>query len=815
MARERRSLQDLIRGRQQRSFAGRQEQVAQYQGNLGLPVEDERRRFLFNIHGNAGVGKTYLSKQLWQVAIEQGALAAYTDEAVDDVTSAMTAIAAGLDPGGAWLGDFGQRAAARREPRDQLEPGPGASGAARAYLARKFGDHADVRLLPSAAEELTPAFVAGLNRLAAAQPLALFFDTYERTSALLDQWLRDLYAGCYGDLPATLVTTISGRSPLDPKLWGEYLPVIADVPLEPFSEAAARQFLASKGISDEAALQAVLTRSGRLPIWLATLAGARPKGADDIGDPADGAVGQLLGREDDPARRSIAMAAALPRSFSEDILAAIAPGEAAPSKSAPSKSAPSDQAAGELLSWLTGLEFVTSRAGSWRYHEVVRTAMLERQRAEALSEWRAKHAALARAHGRLADDAAGGIAKDWDNPGWIDHTCEKTYHLLCANPINNLPQALALAVKAAEHSPVRARQWAWLFADAGRDIDHPVLREWGQRLVDGINDSDLTQYLTCLITDAQLKKPVLAIALEERGEGYRRADRNAEALADFSRAIELNPKRVQAIASRGETYRDMERYDDALADFSRALELDPGSVRVIISRAETYHLMKQYGDALADFNHAVQLDPGSVWAIINRGETHHLVKQYDDALADFNRATELNPGSSSVIALRGEIYGLVERYDDALADFSRAIELDPSYAWAIACRAETYQLMERYDDALADVDRAIQLDPESSSAIALRGEIYREIKRHDDALADLNRAIELDPSYAWAIGSRGQTYREMGRHDDALADLNRAIELDPSLADTFGAYLADPPAGSTDAPPSPGRPARSPEPPAA
>lgn len=35
------------------------------------------------------------------------------------------------------------------------------------------------------------------------------------------------------------------------------LPVIADIPLEPFSEPEARQFLASKGIADEPVIQVI------------------------------------------------------------------------------------------------------------------------------------------------------------------------------------------------------------------------------------------------------------------------------------------------------------------------------------------------------------------------------------------------------------------------------------------------------------------------------------------------------------------------------------------------------------------------------
>ena len=64
MGREPVSLQDLIQRRQQTGFVGRHGEVAQYQENLGFPVDDERRMFLFNIHGDAGVGKTYLTQHL-------------------------------------------------------------------------------------------------------------------------------------------------------------------------------------------------------------------------------------------------------------------------------------------------------------------------------------------------------------------------------------------------------------------------------------------------------------------------------------------------------------------------------------------------------------------------------------------------------------------------------------------------------------------------------------------------------------------------------------------------------------------------------
>ena len=804
---ERRSLQERIRERQQSGLVGRQGQLIQYRENFGFPVDDERRRFFFNIHGDAGVGKTFLTRQLRQIAAGTGALTAYIDETVEDVTSAMTAIAEEFNRGGDRLREFEKRAAEYRQRRHELESDPQApagvaafltktavtislaaardipvagsllapvdvaataaeANRAREYLTRKFRDHRDVRLMLSPADELTPVFVDGLNRAAASRTVALFFDTYERTGPLLDQWLRSLYAGQYGDLPETLVTTISGQKPLNPNLWSEYLPVIADIPLEPFTEAEARQFLASKDITDETTIQVILTLSGRLPLWIATLADARSQGSADIGDPTGNAVERFLKWEDDPARRGIAIAAALPRVLNQDVLAVITPADNV----------------SELFGWLRSLPFVSPRGESWAYHDVVRAAMLRLRRAEAPSEWRSEQNSLAQANANWANQAAEGTNDTWVNPDWVDYTREETYHLLCADPHSNLPKALTSAVKAAEHSTIRARQWAALITDAGRDTNNDRLREWGQRLSDGIHDDDLAPYLTCLINDAQLDRTALIVALERRGVTYRLMKRYDDALVDLDRAIELDHERASASSSRGQAYRLMGRYDDALADFTRAIELDPSSDWNFADRGYTYQLMGRYDDALADLTRAIELDPSSDWAITIRGQTYRALERYDDALADFDRAIELDPSSDWAITIRGQTYQALERYDDALADFTSAIELDPSDADYLASRAETYRLIGRYDDALVDFDRAIELDPSSAWNFADRGYTYRALERYDDALADFDRAIELDPSSAWAITIRGQAYRALERYDDALADFDRAIELDPSSA---------------------------------
>jgi tetratricopeptide (TPR) repeat protein len=106
----------------------------------------------------------------------------------------------------------------------------------------------------------------------------------------------------------------------------------------------------------------------------------------------------------------------------------------------------------------------------------------------------------------------------------------------------------------------------------------------------------------------------------------------------------------------------MKRYDDALADLSRAIEVDPESAEALAGRGETYRRMERDDDALADFSRAIEVDPEQSW-VVSRGVSYRRM----------------------ALIGRGLIYRRMKHYEEALADFSRAIELDPSDEY---CKAE-------------------------------------------------------------------------------------------------------------------------------
>ena len=212
---------------------GREAWLALFRDNLSLPANHVRRKFLFAVHGDGGVGKTFLIRKMDKLSVECGWLTAVTDETAYDVLEVMASISRQLNGQGARLKRFEQQFARYRKRQHELEAGAPAGddtaslvtqtvvrmgvGAARSLpgggavtefidaraaaestdrlrvaVTKKLRSRDDVKLLLSPIEELTPALVEGLRHLD--KPVALFFDTYEQTSSFLDRSMRDILA---------------------------------------------------------------------------------------------------------------------------------------------------------------------------------------------------------------------------------------------------------------------------------------------------------------------------------------------------------------------------------------------------------------------------------------------------------------------------------------------------------------------------------------------------------------------------------------------------------------------------------------------
>jgi Flp pilus assembly protein TadD len=124
-----------------------------------------------------------------------------------------------------------------------------------------------------------------------------------------------------------------------------------------------------------------------------------------------------------------------------------------------------------------------------------------------------------------------------------------------------------------------------------------------------------------------------------------------EAIAEFTKAIEANPKKPMYYNNRGNVYRAAEKLPEAIADFSKSIELAPqdvtgyferGQTEVMLARKETDQKKQseQYAAGVADLDKAIALKPDDATLYRNRGFAQVGMSDWDKAIADFSKAVE-------------------------------------------------------------------------------------------------------------------------------------------------------------------------------
>lgn len=790
-------------------FVGRDAELNQFQRILNQ-LPDGSGCCILNISGQAGVGKTELLRQYRKQA-EAAGIIAFTTEMEPDVPSVMGKIADQLKQQKHPLGKFGDRYRTYLQCLQRLEADPekpqgltkaigqaatkGAVSAARqipvvgvavsmldettlaaqggewlAFVAKKLTDKDDVRLVKSPVEELTPLFLRDLREISNRHPIILFFDAYERTSAYLDLWLREILAGeAHGPPPGRLLLVIAGQQELSRTEWDVFHSGVVRQPLQPFSDREAREFLKRKGITEASLVTEILEQSGRLPLHLNTLAVQAPTSPTAVVDRADDMVDRYLRWIEDPQKRKLVLDAALARSINLDVIAILTASEQADA----------------LFDWLVKQPFVNKKAKTWCYESLMQKLMVRYKRQRSVMEWVALHGKLAQLYQQLCEVQGLDAVNSQHNLTWQTYQLEQLYHQLCQAPQKYLQTALLEFLAAFKRQPMTAHRWAETIRQAGEETEFDELTHWGEQMVRGVaaynqaNPTDAIALFTTLLKQGNLDPEWQAKVLHWRGNLYRQTQQYTDALSDLQEAVRLMPQVAEYYRDRGLVYLLNGQFASAFSDLDRAIELNPQDARAIAYRGSVYQVQGNSPMALQEFTQALQLHPNFRPVLVSRAATYRDLGEYKAALADLDEALLLLPEDLTAIAERGKVLVAMGQPEAALSNLNQVIKQNPDDVSLLINRGMAYQQLNCTPQALADFNRALELEPKNLDALANRGELFRCLGQYEAAIVDLSRVIEQNPEDAWAIGTRGSAYFHAGFLQKALRDLDRAIARSP------------------------------------
>ena len=267
----------------------------------------------------------------------------------------------------------------------------------------------------------------------------------------------------------------------------------------------------------------------------------------------------------------------------------------------------------------------------------------------------------------------------------------------------------------------------------------------------------------------------------ERAEAALHAhDRNG-AIAEATRAIDLDPELALAWANRAMARCIKADADGALADAKRALELAPGLALAWAAQSGAHASQGDNDRAFAEASKAIELDPGLALAWATRGFARYGKADREGAIVDLTKAIELDGELGLAWGTRAAARGDLNDFDGAIADASRAIALDPRLFLSWATLATAHCNRGNWDECIACSNRAIELRPHAFGVFTMRARARGRKGDLAGQLADLDKAIEIAPGFAKAWVERASARLAADDVDGSIADLTRAIEIDPGL----------------------------------
>jgi len=216
--------------------------------------------------------------------------------------------------------------------------------------------------------------------------------------------------------------------------------------------------------------------------------------------------------------------------------------------------------------------------------------------------------------------------------------------------------------------------------------------------------------------------PGLSAVYRNRGAAYYELKEFNEAIADFLKADQLASTDSssfinmiqQAALLEGarpvfqQGLNDMHHNNDAQAivEYSKAIEICPVMAEAYYSRGIAYYKLNDPIKAMADVNKAGELGfPVKSDLIISIKDSGNIPK----SIEDLTQAIQINPTDARLYFRRGLCYKKQHNYAQAIADETTAIGLNPNYGNAFRARGNCYFLSKEYNKSWADITRAQEL----------------------------------------------------------------------------------------------------------
>ncbi|MFN0012295.1 MAG: tetratricopeptide repeat protein [Phycisphaerales bacterium] len=263
-----------------------------------------------------------------------------------------------------------------------------------------------------------------------------------------------------------------------------------------------------------------------------------------------------------------------------------------------------------------------------------------------------------------------------------------------------------------------------------------------------------------------------------------RGDREA-ALAQFAKAIEVNPRLTRAHLGMGDVQRLSGDYAKAESSYSTAAQIEPLNYDAQYLHGLVLHALNRISDAIGAYLRALQIRPESYEANLNVATAYYQGNEHRQALPYALTAVKLKPDDGLSRANLGAVYAALGQDREAVAEYQQAAERMELTPPLLLNLSESLGRLGRYEEMRNALSQLVKTAPSAASFERL-GFAQFKLREYDAARSSFQGALTIDPDYFPALNGLGvcelNTYvwserRDSAALDRALTSLRRSLQL--------------------------------------
>lgn len=272
--------------------------------------------------------------------------------------------------------------------------------------------------------------------------------------------------------------------------------------------------------------------------------------------------------------------------------------------------------------------------------------------------------------------------------------------------------------------------------------------------------------------------------------------RNAQALEDCRRALEIDPSNAEAWLRAGFAYEMQGTFDKALEAYHKAIQLDPGYYKPYQYLGGFYYYQGKVAEAAQQFRKEVEHSVNDLDGFSNLGSMLTELGKYAEAETAFRSAVQMKETPFNLNNL-GATLAYLGRDVEALPLYQQAVSLQPASHMYWINLGDSQRRLGHAREAIAAYKRALnltsanlQINPSSGSIRAFKAYAQARLGQKSDAEQEIGQALQAPTNDNQLIRNAILTYEALGNRDMAFKVASRAtpeariaLEHHPDLAD--------------------------------